>query len=93
LEEGSVDHYSAINRFLNHLVFVYIKGAPTAVAMVRASQGIKLSATLDKVSLDLVYIAMILKRKSLKGVDVLRSMEFGNFEFDISFAQPFAIKV
>jgi hypothetical protein len=54
--------------------------------MVRASQGNELSTALDKVSFGLVYIAIVLKRKSLKDIDILGSMEFGDFELGLSFA-------
>jgi hypothetical protein len=86
LEEGSVDHHLAINRFLNHFVFVYVKRTPMAVAMVGAFQGNELSTALDKVGFGLVYVTMVLKRKSLKGIDALGPMEFGDFELSLSFA-------
>jgi hypothetical protein len=86
LEEGGVDYYLAINRFLNYFVFVYVKRTPMAVAMVGTSQGNELLTVLDKVGFDLIYVAMVLKRKSLKGIDALGPIEFGNFELDLGFA-------
>ena len=93
MEESSVDHYLAIDKFLNYLVFLYVKGSPMVVAMVGASQLNSLSTTFNKVSLDLVYIPMILKWKSLKGVNALSPMKFWNFGLDLSFAKLFAVKV
>ena len=64
-----------------------------AVAMVEAPQGNELFTALNKVSLDLVYVPMILKRKTLKGIYALRPMELRNFELDLGFAQFFVVKV
>jgi hypothetical protein len=64
-----------------------------AVATVGASQGNELSTALDKVGFGLVYVTMILKRKSLKGIDALCPLEFWNFELDRGFAQLLTIKV
>lgn len=78
---------------MNYLVFLYVKGSPTAVAMVGASQLNELSTVFNKVSLNLVYVPMILKWKSSKGVNALGPMKFWNFGLDLSFAKLFAIKV
>jgi hypothetical protein len=72
---------------------IHEKGRAVVVAMVGAPQGHELSTTLDKVSLDLVYIPMILKRKSYKGINVLCPLEFWNFELDRGFPKLFIVKV
>ena len=87
LEEGNVNHNLAVNRFLNKVpILIYKKGRAIAVAIVRASQLHKLLTTLDKVSCNLVNVFIILKRKSLKGIDALCLLEFWNFELDQGFA-------
>jgi hypothetical protein len=94
LEEGSVNHDPAVDRFLNRVsILIHEKGRAIAVAMVEASQSYKLLTVLDKVSCDPVDISMILKRKSLKDIDMLCLLEFWNFELDQGFAQLLTVKV
>jgi hypothetical protein len=94
LEEGSVNHDPAVDGFLNGVPhFIHEKGRSMAVAMVGAPQGRELSTALDKVSLDPVYVPMILKRKSLKGIDALCLVEFGDSELDRGFAKLSIVEV
>ena len=94
LEEGSVNHDPAVDGFLNGVpILIHEKGRAMAVAMVGASQGHELSTALDKVSRDPVDVPMVLKRKSLKGIDALCPLEFWNFELDRGFAQLLTVKV
>jgi len=55
------------------------------VVIVGASQGNELSTALDKVGFSLSYIAIILKRKSLKGINALGPIEFKDFKLSLSF--------
>ena len=93
LEEGSVNHNLAVDGFLNRLPILHVKGRAMVVAMVGAPQRNELSTALDKVSPGPFFVSMILKGKSLKGIDALYPMEFGNFELDCGFAKLSIIKV
>jgi hypothetical protein len=82
LEEGSVDHDPAIDRYSNRLIILHEKGRSMVVAMVGASQGHELSTALDKVSPNPLFVPMILQRKSFKSVNALRPKEFGKLNLD-----------
>jgi len=64
------------------LILIYKKGKAIAIAIVRASQLHELLIILNKVSYNLVNVLIILKRKSLKGINALCPLEFWNFELD-----------
>jgi len=93
LEESSINHNQAVNRFLNRLPVLYVKGRAIAAAMISSPQRNELSAALDKVSPSLFFVSMILKGKSLKGIDALCPVEFRDSELDRGFAKLSIVEV
>jgi hypothetical protein len=93
LKEDRIDHNPAIDEKLVRQSLVHIECVSSILTMMNAHQGYKLSTTFDKSRLYLILVRMVVKRKSVKRVDPLRSTELLNNKLDRGLPTHFAIEI
>lgn len=86
LKECCINHDSAINMNLNQHFIIHEEWFLMIVLMMNINQESELLTTFDELSFDLVFVWMMMKRKSIESNDVLCLMKFWNLKLDWGFA-------